>query len=119
MFYTGIGMEKKNFLVVSYEGCGVDIAWHILKEGNEVKMYIQDKDAQDMGEGILEKVTDWKAEVDWADVIIFDEHFGFGNAPTQLRKAGKLVVGGSAYTDQLEFDRSFGQSELKKHGVPI
>ncbi len=110
---------KRHFLVVSYEGCGIDIAWQIQKEGNEVKFYIADKDAQDMGEGIVPKVTDWKAEVDWADVIIFDDVFGFGNAPTQLRKAGKHVVGGTAYTDQLEIDRSFGQSELKKYGVPI
>jgi len=32
---------------------------------------------------------------------------------------GKLVVGGTPYTDQLEDDRAFGQQELKKAGVPI
>lgn len=30
-----------------------------------------------------------------------------------------MVVGGTAYTDKLEDDRSFGQEELKKYGIPI
>jgi phosphoribosylamine-glycine ligase len=32
---------------------------------------------------------------------------------------GKLVVGGTPYTDRLEDDRSFGQEELKKEGINI
>ncbi|MDA0678689.1 MAG: hypothetical protein O3B34_05575 [Bacteroidetes bacterium] len=34
-----------------------------------------------------------------------------------MRKAGKLVFGGSSYTDELELDRNFGQEELRRHGV--
>ena len=111
--------HKRRFLFVSYENCASDIAWQVAKEGNEVKFYIASKDDQDVGEGFFEKVQDWKAEVAWADVIVFDDVFGFGNSASQLRKQGKLVVGGTAYTDQLEIDRSFGQSELKRLGVPI
>ncbi len=37
----------------------------------------------------------------------------------ELRQQGKFVVGGTAYTDQLEDDRAFGQEELKKFGVNI
>jgi phosphoribosylamine--glycine ligase len=37
----------------------------------------------------------------------------------KLRDQGKLVVGGTPYTDMLEDDRSFGQEELKKNGVSI
>ena len=112
-------MEAKKFLFVSYENCSVDIAWQVAKEGNEVKFYIASKDDQDVGDGFVPKVTDWRAEVSWADVIVFDDVFGFGNSASQLRKSGKLVVGGTAYTDQLEIDRSFGQDELKRHGIPI
>ena len=36
-----------------------------------------------------------------------------------LRAAGKPVIGGTVYTDNLEDDRSFGQEELKKAGVTI
>jgi phosphoribosylamine--glycine ligase len=44
---------------------------------------------------------------------------GQGEKAAALREAGKLVVGGTAYTDRLEDDRSFGQHELRKHGISI
>ena len=112
-------VEKKKFLILSYESCASDIAWQITKEGHEVKYYCSSKDDQDVGDGFFPKVEDWKAEIPWADIVVFDDVFGFGNTASQLRKSGKLVVGGTAYTDQLEMDRSFGQSELKQYGVPI
>lgn len=111
--------EQRKFLVLSYEGCASDVAWQLAKEGHEVKYYCDSKDDREIGEGFFPMTTDWKAEVPWADVIVFDDVFGFGNAASQLRKSGKLVVGGTPYTDRLEMDRSFGQNELRQFGVPI
>ena len=45
--------------------------------------------------------------------------FEQGEMAATLRAAGKIVVGGTPYTDRLEDDRTFGQQELKKHGVSI
>ena len=36
-----------------------------------------------------------------------------------MRRAGKAVVGGTPYTDRLEDDRGFGQTELKAFGINI
>lgn len=116
---NGTPFDKKRFLFVSEEGVASDLAWQCKKEGHEVKIHIASRIDQDVGDGFYEKVTDWKAEVPWADVIVFDDVFGFGNSASQLRKAGKMVIGGTAYTDQLEIDRSFGQNELKRMGIPI
>jgi phosphoribosylamine---glycine ligase len=44
---------------------------------------------------------------------------GQGTYADRLRKAGKLVVGGTPYSDRLEDDRAFGQQELKNAGVSI
>lgn len=112
-------MDKKKFLFVSYDALINDTAWQVVKEGHDVKYYIKNKDAKDIADGFVPKTDDWEADVDWADVIIFDDVLGFGKMAEKLRKAGKLVVGGTEYTDKLEDDRSFGQEELKKAGVNI
>jgi phosphoribosylamine--glycine ligase len=109
---------KYKFLFVSFMSLSGDLAWQIQKEGHSVKCYIKNPDDADVYDGILEKVSDWKAEVDWADVVVFDD-VGFGDQAEKLRKQGKAVVGGSIYTDKLEEDREFGQMEMKNAGMNI
>lgn len=112
-------MAKKKFLFVSISGLIGDVAWQVLKEGHEVRYCISDERERDIADGFVPKVEDWRAEVDWADVIVFDDTLGQGKIAAELRLQGKRVVGGSEYTDKLEDDRSFGQEELKKAGVNI
>lgn len=94
-----------------------DIAWQALKEGNEVKYYIEDVDQRDIADGFVPKTDDWHKEVDWADLIVIDDVSGQGTLAVELRKKGKKVVGGTPYSDMLEDDRSFGQRELIRHGI--
>lgn len=110
--------EKKKFLFVSLESLSGDLAWTLKKEGHEVRVFIKSKSDADVYDGFLEKVSDWEAHADWADVIIFDD-VEFGPVADRLRKKGKLVIGGNRYTDELEMNREFGQMELKKYGVNI
>lgn len=106
----------RKFLFISWESLSGDLALQIKKEGHEVKIFLQEK--TDAYEGLLDRIPDWKAHVDWADVVVFDDT-GFGKDAEQLRKTGKLVVGGSIYTDRLEDDREFGQTEMKRAGMSI
>ena len=106
------------FLFVTDESLSVDLAWQLKKEGHEVKMYCHSQGEKDVGLGFFEKVDEWEPLKDWADVIIFDD-IEFGSKAEQLRSEGKLVFGGSTYTDKLELDREFGQSELSQTGVDI
>ncbi len=114
---------SKKFLFVTDEALAIDLAWKVREEGNEVKMYIGNEDDQDIGEGFVEKVDEWKGSVDWADVVVFDDVIsgedGFGKIADELRAKGKLVVGGSEYTDRLEIDREFGQQEMKTVGMLV
>lgn len=112
-------MEKKKFLFVSEDGLSIDCAWCVLREGNEAKIYIGNKGEADIGDGFVPKTDNWKSEIDWADVIVFDDVLGQGTQAKKLRDAGKCVIGGTPYTDKLEDDRSFGQDELRKAGIPI
>ena len=104
------------FLFVSHESLSGDLALRIKNEGHEVRAYIKNPEDADVYDGFLEKVPDWKTQVDWADVVVFDD-VGFGKEADGLRKSGKLVVGGSAYTDRLEDDREFAQGEMKRVGM--
>src|SRR6202167_2653231 len=112
-------MEKKNFLFVSLTGLISDIAWQISKEGHEVRYFIGDKKERDIADGFVAKSKDWEKDVDWADIIVFDDTLGQGEKAKTLRAQGKKVIGGTPYSDRLEDDRSFGQEELKKAGVNI
>ncbi len=113
----------KKFLFVTNGALAVDLAWKIKQEGNEVRMYVGNEDDQDVGDGFVDKVDDWLGQVDWADVVIFDSVIsgpnGFGKVADELRASGKLVVGGSEYTDRLEIDREFGQAEMKSVGMLV
>ncbi len=106
------------FLFVTFESLSADLAWQLKKEGHEVKMYCHGQGEKDVGLGFFEKVEEWDSLRDWADVVIFDD-IGFGTKAEQLRNEGKFVVGGSPYTDKLELDREFGQSELNSVGVDV
>lgn len=110
--------QPKKFLFVSWESLSGDLAWQMQKEGHEMKVYIESKDDADVYDGMLEKVEKWEDYIDWADVIIFDDT-GFGPIAEKLRKKGKIVVGGSIYTDKTEEDREFGQEEMRKCGMNI
>ena len=111
--------NSKKFLFVSIDGLIGDTVWGLKKESHQVKYYIQEKDEKEIADGFVEKVDQWKPHVDWADVIIFDDVLGQGQKAHELRQKGKLVIGGTPYTDKLEDDRSFGQAEMKAHGVKI
>src|SRR5579871_4876954 len=115
----GSAVEKKNFLFVSLTGLISDVAWQVSKEGHEVRYFIADKKERDIGDGFVAKTKDWEKDVDWADIVIFDDTLGQGERAQALRARGKKVVGGTPYSDRLEDDRSFGQEELKKAGVNI
>ena len=109
-------MSARKYLFVSHDGLIHDLAWEVLKEGHEVRYCIMSRTDQDVADGLVEKVADWKAHTGWADVIVFDDT-GFGEAAEKLRRDGRAVVGGTRASDRLEEDRDFGQSEMKAAGL--
>jgi len=110
---------KQKFLFISKDALISDIAWQVVKEGHEVKYFIENREEDDIADGFVPKTKDWRQDVEYADVIVFDDVLGQGTIADGLRGRGKKVIGGTPYTDRLEDDRSFGQRELKKHGVKI
>ncbi|MEZ4857670.1 MAG: phosphoribosylamine--glycine ligase [Flavobacteriaceae bacterium] len=104
--------------MISKYGEILDLANAMHLEGHQVKFYVEAKGCKEIGLGFCPKINDWEKHVDWADLIIFD-YTGYGAICEALRNAGKLVVGGSTYTDLLELDRNFGHKELKAHKIKV
>ena len=118
-------MESKRFLFLSLDAALIgDLAWQVSKEGHEVKYYIEADGDKEIADGFVPKTDDWRAEVDWADVIVFDDiwvgnEVGTGAIAEDLREEGKAVVGGTPDTDQLEDDRGYAMDVLEEHGVSV
>src|SRR3989339_1463384 len=108
--------NPRRFLFVSYDGTITDLAWTVAQEGHEVRLCLEAKGFEEVGKGFVNVIRDWRKSVDWADIVLFD-HIGKGAEADELRKKGKLCIGGSAYTDRLENDRTFGQEELKRNKI--
>jgi phosphoribosylamine--glycine ligase len=108
--------QNIKILFVSKWGEILDLAYAAQNEGNKVKFYINDSASHEIGTGFVPKVRDWQKHVKWADLIIFD-YTGYGKIASELRNEGKLVIGGTEYSDMLELDRTFGQDELKRHKI--
>ncbi|MFQ5877006.1 MAG: phosphoribosylamine--glycine ligase [Acidobacteriota bacterium] len=104
------------FLFVSRWGLIQDLAWEVSKEGHLVRYHIMSKADRTIADGFIDKVDDWSVHKDWAHVVVFDD-CEFGPLADRLRREGRAVLGGSAYTDRLELDRDFGQEEMKAAGM--
>src|SRR5467141_2748029 len=112
-------MDKRKFLFVSLSGLIGDIAWQVLKEGHDVRYFIEAEKERDIADGFVPKSKDWEKDAKWSDIVVFDDTLGQGAKAQALRVSGKPVIGGTPYADRLEDDRSFGQEELKSAGVSI
>jgi phosphoribosylamine--glycine ligase len=116
-------MDAKNFLFCSLDAALItDIAWQVHREGHDVKYYIEAESDTEIGDGFVPKTDEWRSEVDWADVVVFDDiwvgnEVGTGALAEELRAEGKAVVGGTPNTDALEDDRGYAMEMLEDHGV--
>jgi len=116
-------MDAKRFLFVSLDSALItDLAWQVHREGHDVKYHTVHPADREIGEGFVQKVDDWRAEVDWADVVVFDDIWvgndvGTGAIAQELRAEGHAVIGGTPATDRLEEDRGFAMQLLEDHGV--
>jgi phosphoribosylamine--glycine ligase len=106
----------KNILLISRWGETLDLALAMQNEGHSIKFFIQEKECKEIGDGFIPKIKNWKSQIKWADLVIFD-YTGYSKEAELLKAEGKLVFGGSHYTDKLELDRNFGNDELKKHKI--
>ena len=112
-------MATENFLFVSGDGLITDIAWRVKCEGNNVKYSIKTEYARDVGDGLIPKTSNWRDELSWADVVVFDDTWGTGQEAQALRERGMPVIGGTPFTDKLEEVRDRGNGVMRDLGMEV
>lgn len=115
--------ETDRFLFVSLDAALItDLAWRVHSGGHPVKYYIAREADREIGDGFVPKSSDWRADLEWADVVVFDDIWvgnsvGTGKIAAELREEGNPVIGGTPATDRLEDDRGYGMQVLEEHGI--
>lgn len=99
-------------------GAAVPLGIHFLEYGHKVKMYIDDKDSSDVGNGFVDKVEDWKELLGGCDLLVCDDTH-IAKFTDKFRDQGIPVIGGTVLTDALEEDRGMGQKLFKSVGLDV
>jgi phosphoribosylamine---glycine ligase len=96
----------------------------LAETGHEVRVFIGYPLCKDTLAGLIERVTDWEAELDWIRAagqqgcILFENiGLGYGEIQDRLRREGLNVIGGGAHGTRLENDRAYAQSVLAELGL--
>lgn len=108
-------------LFISGELIGSALCQRFLREGHDVKLYIDGEARKRCLEGIVPKTDDWKQELTWVGkdgLIVFDD-VGYGEIQDGLRNQGYAVFGGTAAGDELELNRAHAQSILHKYKIKV
>jgi phosphoribosylamine---glycine ligase len=99
-----------------------DMYWRLADAGHDVRVHVNEPEAHEIYAGMVERIDDWRAELDWirsagADGIVLFESAAMGEVADELRRDGFHVVGGSAWSDRIERDRAFGQDVMREAGM--
>jgi len=97
-------------LIISKQGDGTPVALRLAAEGHTVKMYLEDPQVKHTLDGYENpgKVDSPHRSLAQYDLVLSDM-VGSGALCDDLRRKGKLVLGGSSFADKLELDRSYGE----------
>lgn len=108
------------FNIISESGDGVGFAIELVRQGEDARVWIRDKRATSVGDGLVEKVGDVEDFLHDADpmndIFIFDST-GNGIIADHLQRMGFPVLGDSILADRLERDRDYGIEIMKQAGL--
>ena len=101
-----------------------DLYLNLLRAGHEVRAYVADPQSHDVMAGLVDRVPDWRDELDWIrevgeEGVILCETAHHGKLQDDLRRSGLRVIGGCGVGDRLECDRDFGQQVMREAGLNL
>ena len=101
-----------------------DLYLRLVAHGHEVKIFIGYPLCRGTLVGLIQRVADWRTELDWIRAVgpdgcvLFENiGLGYGEIQDRLRRDGFNVIGGGAYGTRLENDRAYAQGVLADLGL--
>ena len=106
-------------LDIEAEGTGIGIGLRAQDAGHEVRYWVPTKSGNPVpyGKGLLERPTEWKPSMDWAELILVTGNNKYASDLDEYFGKGYPIFGTNRKSALLELDRGLGQEVLKSHGV--
>lgn len=111
-----------NLLLIDATGVCLDFAMRCKAYGHNVRAYIRnnkDGTRSRIGDGLIERVSDWEAHMNWADLIFTTDNTFYIHQLERYRDKGYPIFGTSVDTNRWEQDRQHGASIFEKVGIPV
>lgn len=105
-------------LFVSKEGDGMGVAARLAAEGHTVSFYCADARFWRAGQGLVNRVREWRVSLRSSDLVIAD-CVGLGRYEHIIRASGKPALGFSAILDAIELNREKGIELFQKAGIKV
>jgi phosphoribosylamine---glycine ligase len=109
-------------LLICDAGDGLlDLALRAQALGHKVRFFLRkfDPRTRPIGVGLVERVDDWRAHMDWADLVVLESNGKYMAEMTMWQERGCKIIGGSAESAAWELDRAKGMSVFKKAGIAV
>ena len=106
-------------LVIDPSGLTLDWCLRCVAAGHSVKLFTEGKKAEPIGQGLVDKVTNWKKYMDVADLIFSADNLKYMDEIDEYIKKGYPVFGPGKRAAKLELDRMYGQQVIDDFGGPI
>lgn len=110
-------------LLIDYYGTDglLDIALRAQRDGHAVRWFFKrDPRNMNVGKGLVQRVSDWRSHLGWADLIVLGDNTHYLREIDALRKAKDLrVIGATRESASWELDRETGQKIFKRCGIAV
>lgn len=110
-------------LALDYYGTDgmLDFCMRCIRDGHKVKWHFKpDFRTKTIGDGLVEKVDDWRDWMRWADLIVLADNTKYLREIDAWRQNEDVcIIGASSESARWELDRKVGQEMFKKVGIEV
>jgi len=109
-----------NILIIDADEVSLDFALRCTAEGHDVRVFMSPpaKGGRALsGDGLIVKVTDWRRNLKWADLIVTTDNTKYLKELDGYRAQGYPIFGATWEVAQWEIDRELGMKVFEQHGI--